>query len=485
MIIDNSNIAQLNITTRLLVREALRKGYAVTFTQSTPSARSGIVHCVRGGKELFFKSLNTALTPSYGVFAAEDKYLTYNLLSNHDLPTPETVVLAPADSHDAAMELLGRSSEVVVKPVSANHGDGVSIGVRTSQELVRAIARAKQVQSMQPDVVVQEMVHGKEYRFLVLRGRVIAVAHRTPPFIIGDGVRTVLELIKEKNRDPRRGEGHSAELTLIKRDAVTAIFGNEYLDIIPEKGHQLPLLKTSNLSQGGESIDYTDIASREIKKVAVDAAKITHLGIAGVDIITSDIRNASANNSWIIEVNVSPGIRMHQHPAQGRPRDVAKKLFRAIETTARPVGKVMQHIGRVEAIRLPEISPAVIKARIDTGATISSLWASDMRIEQDGLHCVLFDKNSPHFTGEELVFPEYSTRLVRSSNGHEEERYQVIVTVSLRDKRIKARFTLADRSKQLYPVLIGRNVVRGKFIVDVSAGKPDVQVEKARREGGI
>jgi hypothetical protein len=294
----------------------------------------------------------------------------------------------------------------------------------------------------------------------------------------------MVAVVDIKNRDPRRGVGHKAELTRIDTGAVVAVFGKKHLDIVPENGQEIPLLKTSNLSQGGESVDCTDTASDEIKNIAVQAAQATHLGVAGVDIITTDIERASAQNSWIIEVNASPGIRMHQFPAQGKPRNVAKKLFVAIERTARPIGKALSHIGRVESIKLPDIFSGDVKARIDTGATISSLWVSGIRIDHDGLHCRLFGEGYSNYTGDELIFPEYSTRSVRSSNGHEEERYQVVTTVVLKRKKIKARFTLADRTKQLYPVLIGRNVIRGKFVVDVSTGRPDIYAEMTRdREG--
>ena len=146
------------------------------------------------------------------------------------------------------------------------------------------------------------------------------------------------------------------------------------------------------------------------------------------------------------------------------------------------IGKTMTHVGRVENIKLPDISSDRIKARIDTGATISSLWASDINAKNDGLHFKLFGKTSPSYTGEDLVFPEYSTRLVRSSNGQEEERYQVSMTVVLKGRKIKTRFTLADRSSQIYPVLLGRNVLRKKFIVDVVKGHPDTMAERERKE---
>ena len=306
MIINQNNVDQLNITTRLLVQEALQKCYEVVFIKGTPSGNSGIVRCVKNDKEILFKSLNTALTPSYAVFAAEDKYQTYNLLKCADLPTPETVVITPSDGYESAsaLKILKQAKEVVVKPVATNHGDGITVGVKTKEELYKAVDYAHKTENSKTDVIVQEMVYGKEYRFLVLQNKVIAVAHRVPPSVKGDGLLSISKLIDIKNKDPRRGTGHKAELTLIDKSVVAEVFGRKYLDIIPEDGVEMPVLKTSNLSQGGESVDCTDIVSDEVKKIAVRAAQITGLGIAGVDVITTDIENASADNSWVIEVNV-------------------------------------------------------------------------------------------------------------------------------------------------------------------------------------
>ena len=105
-------------------------------------------------------------------------------------------------------------------------------------------------------------------------------------------------------------------------------------------------------------------------------------------------------------------------------------------------------------------------------------------MDEAGLHFVLFGSTHAAYTGIEHTFSEYSTRRVRSSNGREEERYQIITTVVIKNKRVRAKMTLADRSTQMYPMLIGRNVIRGRFIVDVLRGAPDKKVESDRQKEG-
>ena len=118
-----------------------------------------------------------------------------------------------------------------------------------------------------------------------------------------------------------------------------------------------------------------------------------------------------------------------------------------------------------------------IPAKIDTGASSSSIWATDIKVTADGkLHCVLFDKESPFYTGEVLSFDDYRVHSFRSAMGEEQIRYRVFMSIKMAGKRIKVLFSLADRSKNSFPVLLGRRTLRGKFIVDVSL--PNVKYER-------
>lgn len=90
-------------------------------------------------------------------------------------------------------------------------------------------------------------------------------------------------------------------------------------------------MATSNLSRCGESTDFTDTASSEIKDIAVRAARACFLDFAGIDIMTTSIENGNRTNSFILEINASPGIRMHQSPTNGQQRDIAATIFDYLE----------------------------------------------------------------------------------------------------------------------------------------------------------
>ncbi len=116
----------------------------------------------------------------------------------------------------------------------------------------------------------------------------------------------------------------------------------------------------------------------------------------------------------------------------------------------------------------------VVPAKVDTGADSSAVWASMIRIDEDHrLHFVLFDKQSPYYTGDEIIATNYSVSQVRSSSGHTQIRYRVPLSIRVAGRRVKATFTLANRQKNKFPILIGRRTLARRFVVDVSIAECD------------
>lgn len=140
-------------------------------------------------------------------------------------------------------------------------------------------------------------------------------------------------------------------------------------------------------------------------------------------------------------------------------------------------------IGRAEKADLPAIDAMQVPVKIDTGADACSIWAHMTHVRQDGDLCVIFfGKGSEFYTGKEHVFTkdEYSLTRVANSFGHREIRYKVKLRIKIKSRTINGSFTLSDRSKKLYPILIGRSLLHNKFLVDVSQGKPLKEAEERR-----
>jgi hypothetical protein len=144
--------------------------------------------------------------------------------------------------------------------------------------------------------------------------------------------------------------------------------------------------------------------------------------------------------------------------------------------------KQLKIVGRAENVAFPECNLHDVPARIDTGATTSAVWASGMQVKDGLLSFVFFDKQSPLYNGERHEITDFEEIVVASSNGTTQRRYKVQLLVKLKGKKVRAAFTLANRATQVYPVLVGRNVLLGKFLVDVKKGHTQYGAEVARRE---
>jgi hypothetical protein len=141
-------------------------------------------------------------------------------------------------------------------------------------------------------------------------------------------------------------------------------------------------------------------------------------------------------------------------------------------------------IGRAEKIYLLDYLHKPAVAKVDTGADLSSIWATQIHEENGTLVFCLLGPESAEYTGESVRLPEgtYSITRVANSFGQRELRYMVKLRIKLAGRVVLASFTLADRSKKTYPILLGRRLLQGKFVVDVSKGHPLRQEERAKQE---
>ncbi|HLK97935.1 MAG TPA: Mur ligase family protein, partial [Hymenobacter sp.] len=168
-------------------------------------------------------------------------------------------------------------------------------------------------------------------RLLVVNGKLIAAAKRTPAAVTGDGTSTIQQLIDKVNEDPRRGIGHEKELTSIKADHHTLELLKTQsltLDSVLPAGQELYLKSTANISTGGTATDVTDVVHPYNVLLAERVAGIVSLDICGIDVLTSDIAiPLNETRGAVIEVNAAPGFRMHISPTEGLPRNVAAPVI--------------------------------------------------------------------------------------------------------------------------------------------------------------
>jgi cyanophycin synthetase len=262
---------------------------------------------------------STEQTSAIGVDVASDKALTKLMLTAAGIPVPEGLLVRSAEEAVAAFGRLG--GPVVVKPVSGNQGHDVFVAV-TAAEAGAAAATAARGGRL---VLVEEYFPGTDYRALVVGDRV-TVAELSPARVTGDGVRAIAALADQVNEDPRRGIGHDRPLTrIVLDDAALAYLAGQGLTpaSVPGPGQVVRLRHNANLSTGGTSKDVTDLAHPAVLRMCVRAAAVVGLDVCGIDLRLPDISQPVNRGGGILEINASPGLRMHLHPSEGRPHDVA------------------------------------------------------------------------------------------------------------------------------------------------------------------
>jgi glutathione synthase/RimK-type ligase-like ATP-grasp enzyme len=131
--------------------------------------------------------------------------------------------------------------------------------------------------------------------------------------------------------------------------------------------------------------------------------------------------------------------------------------------------KDLLQIGTIEHLSLPDDQFQDIPAKVDTGADGSSVWATDVKLEADGkLVFKFFGPGSPYYRNLPVATTAFRTTKVRNSFGHEETRYKIRLRIKVGKQTLSCWFSLANRSRNNYPILLGKNFLKDRFMVDVA-----------------
>jgi cyanophycin synthetase len=314
---------RLGVSTAALAQAARRRGI--------PVRRMGHLNLLQLGHGRHRRMVWAAMTDrtsAIGMETAADKMLTKCLLEEAGLPVPSGTIVTSADEAVAVLTAIG--GPVVVKPLSGHHGEKVSIELSGPAEVRAAFQAAATVCE---DVLVEAYVPGRDHRVLVVGDRVVAAAELSPARVTGDGRSTIAELVALANADPARGEGHDRPLTrLALGDTELAHLSGHGLhpDCVPADGEVVTLRRNANLSTGGTSKDVTDRVHPDVARLCRRVAATVGLDVCGIDLRLPDIGAPlppDAGGVGVIEVNASPGLRMHLAPYEGRSRDVAAEII--------------------------------------------------------------------------------------------------------------------------------------------------------------
>jgi cyanophycin synthetase len=286
---------------------------------------------IQFGQGKYQERIQATITSKTNHIAVElscDKEDTHVMLNDLGLPVPKQILVYSEREAIRAGSRIG--FPVVIKPLNANHGRGVSINLLNDEQIIEGFAHAKE-HSTSKAILVESFLTGLDHRMLVVNGELVAVAKRVPGHVVGDGEKSVAQLVDIVNSDPRRGIGHAKVLTRLELDHQAKRLLDEAgfdEDTILKKDQLFYLRSTANLSTGGTAIDLTDSVHPDNKVMAERAINAVGLDVGGVDFLTDDITQSyKVVGGGIVEVNAAPGFRMHVAPSEGQPRDVAGKVI--------------------------------------------------------------------------------------------------------------------------------------------------------------
>ena len=283
-----------------------------------------LVQLGHGARQRRIWTAETDRTSAIAEGISRDKDLTKRLLGRCGIPVPEgQVVESPEAAWEAAQEL---GLPVVVKPDNGNRSRGVSLDLRERSNIEAAYALAL---AQGRDVMVERYITGLEHRLLVVGDQLAAATRGEMTYVTGDGQHTVRELIElQINSDPRRGQFGDAPLEIVSLELQpTSVLELERQGLtpesVPESGRSVLVQRTGNMST-----DVTDEVHPDVAAVAVLAAKVVGLDIAGVDVVTPDIGQPLEKvGGAVVEVNAGPSLLMHLNPAKGQPRPVGRRIL--------------------------------------------------------------------------------------------------------------------------------------------------------------
>ena len=322
---------EMELSTQIFMFDAIQKGVQVkVLDESDQFLRLQFQDHVE-----YVKNANMTSKDSYIVpLIMENKTVTKKVLKEAGFRVPGGAEFSSMEEEVKAYPRFAEQA-FVIKPKSTNYGLGITIFKEGAslEDYQAGLAIAFREDS---SVLVEEFMPGTEYRFFVIDGEVQAIMLRVPANVIGDSIRTVKELVEEKNSDPLRGTNHRAPLELIQLGELEQLMLKEQgltIESVPQANQIVYLRENSNISTGGDSIDMTDEFSEAYKKIAVSAVEALGAKISGIDLIIPDkeIDPTTDKKAYgIIEANFNPAMHMHVYPFAGKGRRLTMNVLKLL-----------------------------------------------------------------------------------------------------------------------------------------------------------
>lgn len=318
----------LELSTQILLKAAIKNGVKFEILDRDEN----FIVLEKDKKVEYVKQATKTSLDSYvTMLIMENKVVTKKVLEKENIIVPQGKDYFNIE--DAKSDYRKYGAGIVIKPKSTNFGLGITIFKEefSKEDYEKALEIAFKEDN---SILIERFIKGKEYRIFVIGDEVVGILHRVPANVKGDGERSIKELVEEKNLDPLRGVGYKTPLEKIRLEDPEKLFLKGQgltIEYIPKKDEVVYLRENSNISTGGDSLDYTDDILDAYKKIAIKASKAVGAKICGVDMMIEDIKNPNPiDNYAIIELNFNPAIHIHCYPYKGKNRNLGEKILKAL-----------------------------------------------------------------------------------------------------------------------------------------------------------
>ena len=300
-----------------------------------------VVDIVRKDKNLFYISSNDKnilfkwtdfwWNTALGFKICQDKWLTYDVLEKHGLPTAKSFYISRTEFEQSQdIDISHLKKPFTIKPLDEGHGNGVMMNIEEDTELIEKLTKSFEIYE---NMIIQEQAQWDEVRVLVVKWDIILARNRIPAQILWDGTLNIKDLIEKENTEhPLRWEWYLSPLARIKIDEeLISHIWKQSLDLnyVPQKWENIQLRGNSNIGTWWTMINVTDIIHPSTKEICIQSAKVLWLEIAWVDILAKDI-SQKLNSQWgiILEVNATPGIWWEKELLGiNSAREILKRVF--------------------------------------------------------------------------------------------------------------------------------------------------------------
>ncbi len=305
----------MELSTQLLIKEAKRRKIEVEILDR----KGNFIRLKKGRKsELIKQATQTSKDSLISYFLMANKHISKIILKEAGLAVPQGEMYYKMQEALDDFRLF-HNKKIVVKPVNTNFGIGITIFKARDEKQYRDAV--KEAFNHDSQIIIEEFVTGREYRFLVIGKKVTSVLYRMPANVTGDGKSSIKELVKEKNMS--KHPKYHLHLSKYEKDFLKK--QNLTVNSIPQKDQTIYLRENSNVSTGGDPIDFTDEMPDIYKKNAIKAAQSASASFCGVDMIVKNLdQKANSTNCSIIEINFNPALYLHKYPWKGKGRDIQK-----------------------------------------------------------------------------------------------------------------------------------------------------------------